>query len=210
MQIVKWDHKENKGIYKESIPVRSWKQIRNQATELVKWLNANNGSFKGAYKTAYAISHCQVEADPQAFFVVSEVFIGNKKSKQGRNVYKNYYFPSQIIVNARILSTPEKIMANKPERKVEEKNGEVSSTISIKETEVSNVIAVPEGCMSFPLKKEKTIKRFYRIKVQYQYPVYLFGFVFLKTRTEWCEAVKAHIFQHECEHLQAKNMHYSH
>lgn len=206
--VVKWDHTKNEGIYKVSERVKSFRRIKDTAFAMVKWLNENNGKFPEPYITAFAVSHCQVEANPYHFFVVNKDLIGKKKSKDGRNTYKNYFFPSQIIVNAEIIEIPEKVQAKKPERIITKENGKVGSKIILKDVEEKNKIGVPEACMSFLHRTAKTVERFYRIKVRYQIPVKILGFWFLLKREEWVEGLKSHIFQHEVDHSQAKNMYY--
>lgn len=209
MRIEKWAHQVPKGIYKKSTPVERYRDAQAKAEEMVAWLNENNGKFTGALPTAYAISHCQVEADPLAFFVVHKEMIGNHKSKHGRNTYKNYFFPSQVIVNARILESVDKIKATVPRRNVQKKGMTVQAPIEFKEEMVSNKIGVPEACMSFPDRSNgKTMERFFRIKVRYQIPRRLLGVTYLRTITETVEGLKSHIFQHEIEHAAGKNMYY--
>ena len=59
--------------------------------------------------------------------------------------------------------------------------------------------------MSFPNRKPKNVEVYYRIKVRYQIPAW-YG---LKTKTEWVEGLKAHIFQHEINHAHGKNIYYA-
>jgi len=208
MEIAKWNHKEEKGIYKKSAKVRSWRQLKPIAEPMVAWLNENNGHF-AHFPTAYAISHCQVEADPLHFFVAStELMRANEINRSKRDNNKNYYFPSQIIVNAQIIEVPEKLKVNKPVRKMVKVNGSIQPKIEIVPSEEKNLIGVKEGCMSFPHRQERTTSRYYRIKVRYQYPKTILGITFLRTKTEWVEGLKAHIFQHEIDHAQAKNIHF--
>jgi peptide deformylase len=61
--------------------------------------------------------------------------------------------------------------------------------------------------MSFPDKKDKLVKRYYRIKVKYQ--IVILGGLFLKTKKEILEGLKAHVFQHEYDHAQGKNIFYA-
>lgn len=76
--------------YKPSKPVTEWKQIADEAYNVVEWLEKTNGKFPGDHKRAIAIAHNQVSEDPYAFFVVDKAVL-----KMG--------FPHQIIVNARIV-----------------------------------------------------------------------------------------------------------
>jgi len=206
--IAKWDHKKEEGIYAVSAPVKRFSVIKDTAFNMVKWLNDNNGNFPEPYITAYAVSHCQVEAKPYHFFVVNKDLIGKKKDKKGRNTSKNFYFPSQIIVNAEILEIPEKIKANKPERVVVKENGRVGTKVVIKEVMEKNKIGVPEACMSFLHRTQKTMERYYRVKVKYFIPKKILGFYYLSKRVEWVEGLKSHIFQHETDHAKGLNMYY--
>ena len=208
-QIVKWNHKEEKGIYKVSEKVSRYSRIKDIAEPMVKWLDENNGKFPLPYTTAYAVSHCQVEADPWAFFVLGyEFMVSNKPNRSKKDTTKNFYFPSQIIVNARILEAPEKLSVNKPVRKLVKKGGKIVPEISIVPSEEKNLIGVPEACMSFLHRTQRTTERYYRIKVRYQYPRKILGMWFLWTKTEWVEGLKSHIFQHEIDHAEAKNMYF--
>lgn len=209
MQIVKWDHKEEKGIYKKSARVRSYKQLKPYIDEMLPWFNENNGKFPHPFPTAYAISHCQVAADPLHFFVAStELLISNQDNRSKRDTKKNYYFPSQVIVNAVILEAPEKLKVNKPVRRIEKVNGVMQPRVTIEEAMEKNLIGVKEACMSFPHRSERTVERNYRVKVRYQYPARFLGIWYLKTKTEWVDGLKAHIFQHEVDHAEAENIHY--
>lgn len=211
MEIVKkWDHTKQEGIYKPSDSVNHFSQIKAITDEMVPWLNENNGHFTEPYKIAYAVSHCQVAADPWAFFVVSdELLLSNRENRPKKDTKINYYFPSQIIVNAKIIEVPERLKVNKPERKVvKDAQGRVSTRIEIKESMEKNLIGVQEACMSFLHRTPKTKERYYRVKVRYQYPKKILGMWFLWRKTEWVEGLKAHIFQHEIDHANGKNMFY--
>ncbi len=72
--------------------VGSWSQIADEAEELIKFFDENDGKFKGEHPYAYAIAHCQVSAFPYAFFVV------NKALVELHNL-----FPARVIINAKIL-----------------------------------------------------------------------------------------------------------
>jgi hypothetical protein len=208
----KHDPKSNKGIYAIAHKVKSYSQVKEIINEMVPWLNQNNGKFPAPLHTAYAVSHCQVADDPFAFFVVSRELLGNKHSKLGRNTYKNYFFPSQVIINAEILEAPEKIAAKIPKRElVKDERGKFTSTkITTKDGEVNNIIEVPDACMSFLHKTQKNTMRYYRITVRYQIVRKFLGiFPYLSTRKEVVEGLKAHIFQHEIDHAHAKNIYYA-
>lgn len=204
------DHTSGRGIYAVSERVRSYSQVGHIVEPMIAWLNHNNGHFPVPYQYAYAVSHCQVSDVPFSFFVVHHELIGGKKEKKGRNTAKNYYFQSPAIFNAKIVEAPEKIEAKTPSRELvkDAKGKTTGSKIVVKEGMVSNLIDVPEACMSFVHRKQKNHKRYYRIKVKYQEVASLFGVKYLRTRMEWVEGLKAHIFQHEIDHAQGKNMFY--
>jgi len=206
----KHDNTSGKGIYAVSKRVKSYSQIRHITEPMVKWLWHNNGNFEGSFKVAYAVSHCQVADNPFAFFVVNEELVSKKRKKVGKNSHKNFYFVAPVIVNAQILETPEKIEANIPKRElVKDERGKLTGTkIVVNKGEVTNLIDVPEACMSFVHRTQKNIKRYYRIKVKYQIPASFLGIKYLKTKVEVVEGLKAHIFQHEIDHSQGKNMYY--
>lgn len=199
---IKIAHEPNLGIYTISKRVKSWLSIRDTALKFQQWLNESQGNFDGDKRIAFAVSHCQVEDEPYHMFVVNKDFINMLKisDTKGRNK-KNFYFKHQIIINAEVLEAPEKIQHEVPERKFKE-NGE--PIISIKDKILSNKIYVPDGCMSFPKKKQKNVEIFYKVKVRYQIP----SWRGLKTVTEWVEGVKAHIFQHEIDHSRGINIYY--
>jgi hypothetical protein len=202
----KHDHKSGKGIYAVSRPVKWFDPVIKEADRIINWLNNNNGHFEKPYVTAYAISHCQICDDPSRLFVVAKELVNSLKIKQTRKQNnKNFWFPKQAIFNAEILEAPEKIEANVPKRELTKIDGKVGSKIVHERKLVSNMIDVPDACMSFPNRTSKTTKRFYRIKVKYQTKG-IFGI--LVTHKEWVEGLKSHIFQHECDHAKAINIHY--
>lgn len=201
-------HEPGKGIYAISKPVKRYKEAKDVADRMVQWLNTNNGRFEHIFKTAYAISHCQVAAEPLDMFVVAKELTEKNsieiKGQTRTQNSKNFYFPAQAIFNARIIEAPEKIPATIPTREVTKKDGKVGSQIKLKEGTVTNLISVPDACMSFPKRTAKNTQRYYRIKVRYQVK----GWIGFKTITEWVEGLKAHIFQHEIDHANAKNMYF--
>lgn len=207
--ITKHEPSSKEGIYAISQPVRWFSPQIKVAERMKEWLNKENGHFPAPFVTAYAIAHCQVARFPYAFFVVSEQLLlktcfGMRPIDKNRN-RKNFYFPDQCIFNARILEAPEKVSARVPKREVIKEDGKIGSKITVTDGLVSNKIYVPDACMSFPDKKTtKNVERYYRVKVRYQIKTW-YGF---KTITEWVEGLKAHIFQHECDHFVAKNIYY--
>jgi len=190
------------GIYAISKPVKAFSKAYKTSFLMEKWLNHNNGHFEGSANLAYAISHCQICADPYAMFTVAEELSNpfDIPDTRTRN-YTNFYFPAQTIFNAKILEKPEEIMESVAERVM---NPDLTTKIISKDKMVSNIINVPDACMSFPLKKKKNVDIYFRIKVRYQIRKW-YGF---KTITEWVEGLKSHIFQHEIDHANGKNIYY--
>lgn len=190
------------GIYAISKKVKAFSEAYKTSFLLEKWLNHNNGHFDSDKKLAYAISHCQVCADPYAMFTVAEELSNpfNLPDNRSRN-YTNFYFKAQTIFNAEILEKPEEIMESVAERVL---NSDLTTKIISKDKMVSNIINVPDACMSFPLKKPKNVDIYFKIKVRYQIRSW-YGF---KTITEWVEGLKSHIFQHEIDHSKGVNIYY--
>lgn len=187
------------------------KTVIKLSKDIKKWLNDNNGSFSEPFITAYAVSHCQiglteqakvVPIGPFAFFIVNKQFLNKKESST------NYSWPDQIIYNPEILETPETVTKDVPTREVsKDHDGNVSYKIVKKRGKVSNLYEVPEGCMSFQHKKEKKMMRYHTIKVKYQTRGF-FGQI--RTHEEWIEGLKAHIFQHEMDHMEGNNIYFNH
>lgn len=163
--------------YKSSKPVVRFGEIKEQAAELVKLIT--DGGYKGFYNKAYAIAHCQVSENPYAFFVVAGECVVNNPKMQWYKMFK-----SQIIINPKIL--------------------EGASQKDIGGAKVPNTIEYNEMCMSFPFRTPKRLKRFDRIKVQYQVP----GFFGLKTVKATLSGVASEIFQHEYDHIRGKNIYF--
>jgi peptide deformylase len=137
--------------YKSSRTVENWGQIKDQAQDLIDFMNARNGWISSG-RAAYAISHCQVSDDPWNFFVVDKSLgpeapwpdpIDENSPKKPKPV-----FPHQVIINAEILQGSEQRECW-------------------------------EGCMSF-LKEPRKIKRYMIVTVKYQYP-YMLGILKTKT-----------------------------
>jgi hypothetical protein len=202
MEIVKSDHTKNKGIYAKA--VKAGVADIATAQEMVGFIDTMNGNFNGQFSRAFALAHSQVVdvEDPRAMFVVT------KELTAGKNDEK-YYFPSQIIMNARILEAPTSIKKLFPKREhYKDEKGKMRSRFVKSQRDFSNLVQYPEGCMSFPNRTAKLTGRYFRVKVRYQYPVTFFGLTILWRRTEWVEGLKAHIFQHELQHFDGRNMYY--
>ncbi|MBU2025403.1 MAG: peptide deformylase [Patescibacteria group bacterium] len=103
--------------------------------------------------------------------------------------FEQYEWPGQVIINPEIIKTPQFInIAEKG--KSEDKR--------------KNTMVYKEGCFSFPHRKPKRVERFFRIKVRYQ----IKGTLGLKSVKEWIEGIKAHVFQHEVQHIIGKNIYF--
>ena len=137
-----------------------------------------NGKYEGLYNKAFAIAHNQVSYNPMAFFVVSP------------DVIAENMFESQVIIN------PEIVEAEKTRELVREGTGQ---TIL-----VSNVRQMKDACMSFAFREPKNVNRFDKIKVKYQ----IKGFWGLKTVIRELEGMASQIFQHETDHINAKNVYF--
>lgn len=168
--------------YKVSKPVSSYKEIKEDADKLLRFVE--RGAFKGFYNKAYAIAHCQVSETPYAFFVVAQEVVNEKM------------FPSRIIVNPKILEAPLTKEVSAPN------NG--GGSIS-----VANAIEYQEPCLSFPFRTPKNVTRYDRIKVEYQvllpFPLFFSG---LKTVRAELSGIASEIFQHEFDHTQGKNIYF--
>ncbi len=169
------------------------------------YLNENNGKFPGAHASAYALHACQLWTKftskltdkPYNFFVVDKQLtteewakqLPDEKERSLRDI-TNIIFPDQIIFNPEIVTATQTFMDD-----YKRKDG------SFRKRATANVMKYPEGCMSFSEHywKVPKIERFYRILVRYEImdPTSATGF---KTIEEWCQGLKAHIFQHEIDH----------
>ncbi len=79
-------------------PVKSWKQIEDEALELRDFITSTEDKVEGTYKTAFAISHAQVSEDPYDFFVVNE---------DNKDLIK--LFGSWCIIGLRIVKTEQEV-----------------------------------------------------------------------------------------------------
>lgn len=218
MEITKNHHESGLGIYAKSLPIKSkedWNEARAIAKEMEEWIDANNGKFEGEHPNAFAMAHCQVVNHDHPFrqFTVVKDLVAPKgvteKDKQNLN---NTFFEGQTIFNAEILEAPRTIVRAVPQRKVNKdpnNKGKVEVEIVHVDKKLSNIIEVPEGCMSFSHRKAKHVKRCYGIRVRYQYLKK--GILGEKVATfeGWVEGLKAHILQHETDHFDSKTIFYN-
>jgi len=218
MRITRPHHSSGCGIYAKSIPVEGkagWQYAKAEAARMIEWLDEKNGHFEGEFKKAFAIAHAQVveSTNPFQFFVVDkEMLPPAEVDPKSRQTLTNFYFEGQAIFNAEVLEAPDTIVRKVPQRKVtkDPKNPlKVEVSMDFVEKTVGNVIDVPEGCMSFPHRTERNMKRKYRIKVRYQYLKK--GWLGQKVETfeGWVEGLKAHVIQHETDHFVGKNIHFN-
>jgi peptide deformylase len=163
--------------------VKSYKDIAAIVDEMIPFVDG--GVDNGEYNSAFAISHSQVSDDPWAFFVVNSKFI-ERPWKKGN------YWPAHAIINPQILEASDKIIIGKIGRPGIDERDDVRQ----------NVRTYQEGCFSFPFRKPKNVRRYYKIKVRYQIKAW-YG---LKTITEEIEGLRAHIFQHEFQHSIGENI----
>lgn len=168
--------------YKVSKPVSSYREIKSEAKEMLRFIE--EGGYEGLYNKAYAIAHCQVSETPMSFFVVApECVINDPKM----NWYK--MFEDRVIIN------PEIVEANKSRQIIN--NGKTST--------IPNMVEYQEPCLSFPFRKPKRVERFNYIKVKYQVPRW-YG---LKTIEAELTGVASEIFQHCYDLTQAKNIYFA-
>jgi len=204
MELIFPSHKSGKGIYskaKKAVP----SQIVAVAQEMTDWLDERNGTFIGSFSRAYAISHSQVADEPWNMFVVAKEMTEAPEKGDRKHTSKNFYFPARVILNPEILEAEPTIKRLVPLRKLTT-SGEMS--LVSQEEDIDNMITVPEGCMSFPYRATRNMKRYFRIKVRYQYLTKVLGLTVTRSKTEWVEGLKSHMFQHEVEHACGKNIHF--
>jgi hypothetical protein len=175
-------------------PVRSYSEIVAAAADLQVFLEGRNGNFAGEHKSCYGLHHCQVSDAPLSFFVIAKKWVKGDPSVP-KDMPTSALWPAAVIINPKILEAPEKIIREVP----------TINAIGVKEIlkrNLSNVMRVEEACMSFPNRSAKKKERFYRIRVEYQ----IRGWFGLRTKREWLEGLRAHIFQHEVDHDRGINM----
>ena len=212
MEIAKVDHTSGLGIFAKSkrvVTKQDWEDAKTVSREMCDWLDAENGKFSGQHARAYAMAHAQVApiADPWMLFVVDKsLVIAEKQDKEGKQTLEKAYFEAQAIFNVDILESPDKIEKEIPKRRLiedKDKKGEFHMEVYKAKENISNIINVPEACMSFPFRKERKMDRFYSIRVSYQY---LNQKGKVKDFVGWVNGLKAHIIQHEVGHFNAQNI----
>jgi peptide deformylase len=165
-----------KNHYIVSEKVKKYSQIKDIVKEMIPFIDG--GIKSGLYSDGFAVAHSQVEdKNPLAFFVVNSIYVGKDKM-----------WEDSAIINPEIIEAPKSINVGSEEEK-DMKN---------------NVVVYEEGCFSFPHRKPKKVKRYFRIKVRY----YTKGLFSMKIYERWIEGMAAHVFQHELQHLQGKNIYF--
>lgn len=176
--------------YKMSKPVVSWKEIKEQAELMRRFIV--KGQFKGYYNKAFSIAHCQVSETPYAFFVVSP------------DVMVEKMFAGDVIINPEIVEAPlYKNIAGDPEQM--KKAGFNPDQVKAQTIRVPNAIEYQEPCMSFPFRTPKRLTRYDAIKVKYQ----THGLMGFKTHEAELKGIASEIYQHELDHLQGKNIYFT-
>lgn len=179
--------------------VESYKEVEHIVPEFLAFLDQMNGKFSGVHSTCYALAHCQVSDQPLALMVIAKEWT---EGTAHEDVPKDQLFRSRVILNPRIVKKPEKTI-----KLVKVKNPATLKE-SIEKVAVKNNYKVKEGCMSFPHRTAKNMDRYFEVVVEYQVPQTILGFTRLKKVRETVKGLKAHIFQHECDHMNGINMFY--
>lgn len=204
MELIKLTHTPSQRVKRSNLPI-----VEHEAEEMVSFLDNGNGEgFKGEWRQALALSHNQVEAFmPYRMFVVNaDLFMHRKKAMTRAQNRKNWFFPSRVIFNAEVVSAPEKVTKNMPKREIVREGKETRVEVTRAPAEISNILEVPEACMSFPQRGKRNMKRYHSLTVKYQVLRSFLGFKWLSTVTEKVEGLKAHIFQHEIDHALGIDM----
>ena len=203
--------------------VENYAQIKDDAKLLLDFVDKEHS---GQYSQAYAVSHCQVSKEPYAFFVLNSQFVK-------KDVPDKLKFPHRIIINPEIVECVENFMMPVGQEKelptidlgegaecevchericyCNWRKNSKENTLPVVQrmvqprVRVQNRVRYEEACMSFPHRSPKKCDRFSIITVRYQIPKALGGF---KTIEEKVEGLKAHIFQHETDHSNGKNIYF--
>lgn len=199
MEVIKAHHKPSQRVTRKNL-----RQAYAEAVALAKYLGEmNETGFKGNWKSAVALSHCQVSEAPFAMFAVSRELLAKKGQKPTRaQNRKNWFFPAEVIFNAEVVEARDQVKRLVPKRELIKKpnSNEHEMKITGEEKLVSNFIDAPDACMSYPNRTKKNTHRYHTIKVRYQVLRSFLGFKWLKTIEEEVQALKSHIFQHEIDH----------
>jgi peptide deformylase len=168
--------------YALSKPIEKYSEIKTAVKELIKFMEEFKPK-RGYYEKVFCLSHAEVCDTPYAFFVVVKDLVDAKM------------FPSQVIINPEIIEAPEEIT-------VDGIKDRGDGTAMYGPVVRSNHIRLTEGCIQFPFRSPKKVDRLFKVKVRY----FTQGILGLKKHEEWAEDSKAHVFQHNCDHIQGKNI----
>ena len=170
------------------------------------FIDSKQGNFEGEHKYCYAIAHCQVEAEnPLRMFVVRDDLLNPKPSETPERMNnRNTFFPARVIMNPMLVTAKMQVVRKVPKREGKPiGDGKFEVEVKMEERELNNRILVEEGCMSFPHRKAIKKERYHTITVRYEY---LDKHNKKRLVTEEVEGLKAHIFQHELDHMEGKNI----
>lgn len=206
MEIIKPHHKPSERVTRKNLK-RAYDEAKALATFVEE---GNKGGFTGNWKSAIAVSHCQVSEEPLAMFALTSELVGKPKKHTRTQNRKNFWFPAQVIFNAEIIEALDEIERLVPKRELKRKpnSHEYEATLTREYKKVSNIIEAPDACMSYPNRTKKNTKRYHTIVVKYQVMREFLGFRWLKTVVEEVESLKAHIFQHEIDHAYGIDMYF--
>lgn len=204
MELYKPKKNDTRGI--SAIAVNAKTSDIPVADEMVAFMDAHEKVWADDYeKRAWAIAHGQVtdSEKPLRIFVVHPLL-----TNEGDKI--NARFPDRRIFNAEIVYAPLELTRIRPVKKtVMGEDGRRRVQLVDEELKTPNTFEPAEGCMTFPKRTPKLVDRVWCIRVRYFYPTTVLGITRLKKVEEWCEGLKAQIFQHELEHFEGKNIYFT-
>jgi hypothetical protein len=168
--------------YALSKKVEKYSEIKDSAKEMIKFVEDYKPA-RGYYEKIFCLAHAEVCDTPYAFFVVRKELVDAKM------------FPSQVIINPEIIETPEEITVDG----IKDRGDGTAVYAPVVRT---NHIRLTEGCIQFPFRSPKKVDRLFKVKVRY----FTQAILGLKKVEEWVEKDKAHVFQHNCDHFQGRNI----
>jgi len=206
MELIKPHHKPSERVTRKNLG-RAYEEAKALASFIEE---GNKAGFTGNWKSAVAISHCQVSEEPLAMFAISSELVAKSKKHTRQQNSKNFYFPAQVIFNAEVVEALDEIERLVPKREIQRKQNshEYEAKITKAWKKVSNLLEAPDACMSYPSRTKKNTKRYHTVVVRYQILRSFLGFKWLKTVTEEVESFKAHVFQHEIDHSFGIDMYF--
>ncbi len=172
--------------YEKSKPVKKYREIETEAWALKKFIIEADKK-----RQCYAIHHAQVHTHPYNFFVVHPRYcLGDER-----------FFNDMVIINPKII---ENVPYTRPPFDAKLlKLPDTPEQREIYERMPAQFVSQwqLEGCMSFPHRKPKKVERFVAVKVSYQNEKF-------ELITTVLEGPAGHIFQHETDHGQGKNIYF--